>query len=219
MSRKLSLVMLGAGGHAKVSLSLARAAGWDVIGVCDPFLAEQGVQSWRGVPVLGGDSALANMNSAHVGLINGIGQLVQGSIRQEIFEKLSGLGFLFPALVHPTAWVDPSVSLADGVQIMAGVVIQADVVIGKNCIVNTQAGIDHDCTIGAHTHIAPGAILCGGVEVESNVFIACGAKVIQGLRIGQGAIIGAGATLVRDLLANQVLLGPKPQSKIASSDK
>lgn len=44
-----AVVMLGAGGHAKVLLSLLQAIGVDVLGICDPVLAAQSVTIWRGI--------------------------------------------------------------------------------------------------------------------------------------------------------------------------
>lgn len=55
---KLPLILLGAGGHAKVLLALAKSAGLVVQGLCDPMLAQQGQSDWNGLPVLGGDEAL-----------------------------------------------------------------------------------------------------------------------------------------------------------------
>lgn len=199
------LVILGAGGHAKVLLSLAQASGLNVFGVCDPELAQQGCDQWRGVRALGGDEALDAMDPASVGLINGIGQLVGSTGRRKVFERLKAKGFRFPALVHPAAWVDASASLEEGVQVMAGAVIQADVKIGSNSIINTGASLDHDCYLGAHVHVAPGATLCGNVQVKDRAFIASGATVIQGLTVGEDAVVGAGAVLVRDLAARLML--------------
>lgn len=212
------LVMLGAGGHAKVLLSLVQAAGLELLGVCDPVLSSQGVDRWRGIVVLGGDEVLDALEPASVDLINGVGQLVGGMGRRKIFASLKEKGFHFPVLVHPTAWVDATAILQEGVQIMAGVVIQADVVIGSNSIINTLAGIDHDCCLGEDVHVAPGATLCGGVQVNDRAFIASGATVIQGLTVGQDAVVGAGAVLVRNLAARQVLLGPAARKKAAPRD-
>ena len=193
------LVLLGAGGHAKVLLALAWAARWQVQGVCDPQLALQQAGRWRDLPVLGADEALDALDAAHVGLINGVGQLVGGSARRDLFLRLRQRGFRFPALVHPAAWVDPSASLAEGVQVMAGAVVQADCLIGENSIVNTGATIDHDCVIGAHVHVAPGAVLCGSVRVGNRAFIGGGAFLLQGLTVGECAVVGAGVTLARDV--------------------
>jgi len=204
---KLRLVMLGAGGHARVLHALLVAAGHQLAGVCDPFLDAQGVPSWNGVPVLGADDALLKFSIAEVGVINGLGQLVGERRRQALFLRFSGLGYTFPPLVHPAAWVAPCVVLAPGVQVMAGAVLQPSCTIGANTIINTRAGIDHDCHIGADVHIAPGATLCGGVTVGDGAFVGAGATVIQGIAIGAGAVIGAGATLVRNASAGARVLG------------
>lgn len=201
------LILLGAGGHAKVLLALARAAGLTVRGVCDPALAAQGAGEWNALPVLGGDEALERIDPAAVGLVLGVGQLVGQERRAAMYARLAQKGFTFPPLVHPAAWVAPSVRIAPGVQVMAGAVVQPDCTIGENSIINTRASIDHDCRIGANVHIAPAATLCGGVMVADLAFVGSGATVIQGLSIGEGAVVGAGTTLLQDLPAGSYALG------------
>ena len=213
-----ALIMLGAGGHAKVLLSLAIACGLQVKGVCDPALKRSGVVTWRGISVLGGDEALEQLDCSNVGLINGIGQVVGSSLRQAIYERAVGMGFRFPVLVHPRAIVDASAVLADGVQVMAGVVIQPDVRLGANTVVNTRSSVDHDCSVGSHVHIAPGATLCGNVQVADYAFIGAGATVIQGLAIGEYAVVGAGAVMVRNLPARSILLGQTARSRIVPDE-
>lgn len=200
------IVLLGAGGHAKVLLSLLRAIGANVLGVCDPALAAASVTSWRGVKVLGGDEVLDQLDATQVGLVSGVGRLLGSSRRQDMFVSLTARGFHFPALVHPAAWVDTSVQLGDGVQVMAGVVIQADTTIGVNSIINTGAKIDHDCIIGCHVHVAPAAVLCGAVSVACEAFIGAGSTITQGVSVGKFGIVGAGATLVKDLPAGHVVM-------------
>ncbi|OYO31200.1 acetyltransferase [Janthinobacterium sp. PC23-8] len=211
MTSSLPLIMLGAGGHAKVLLALATALGSKVAGVCDPALAQSGLTHWRGVPVLGSDDALNQFSQDDVALINGIGQVIGSGVRAKVFARFRDRLFHFPPLLHPAAWVAATAELGDGVQIMAGAIVQPDSRVGPNTIINTRASIDHDCQIGADVHVAPGAILCGGVTLGDRVFIASGATVIQGISIGAGAIVGAGAVVVRDLEAGAVLLGTKPR--------
>jgi|JI9StandDraft_1071089.scaffolds.fasta_scaffold23793_3 UDP-perosamine 4-acetyltransferase len=212
---KLPLILLGAGGHAKVLLALAKSAGLVVQGLCDPMLAQQGQSDWNGLPVLGGDEALDGIDPRKVGLINGLGQLVGQRFRNRLFENLKAKGFTFPVLVHPTAWVAPTARLEQGVQIMAGSIVQPDCNIGENTIINTRASVDHDCWIGKNVHIAPGATLCGGVIIGDDAFIGSGATIIQGLRIGARAVAGAGVTLVRDLPSDARALGLLPQTDLA----
>lgn len=201
------LILLGAGGHAKVLLALARAAGLVVKGLCDPALAKLGTPDWQGLPVLGGDEFLERLGRVEAGLINGIGQTVGSTLRRQLFERLAAQGFAFPALVHPAAWVAPEVALGQGVQVMAGAIVQPDCRIGENTIINTRASVDHDGRIGKHVHLAPAATLCGGVQVADGVFVGTGATLVQGLSIGAGAVVGAGVTLLRDLPAGARVLG------------
>jgi UDP-perosamine 4-acetyltransferase len=201
------LVLLGAGGHARVLAALALAAGYPVMGVCDPTLAADGISRWADLDVLGDDGALDRLPPDRVALVLGIGQLVTGNLRERLYVTWRARGYDFPALIHPTAWVAPSVVLGDGVQVMAGAVIQPGCAIGENSIVNTNAGVDHDCSIGRDVHVAPGATLCGTVTVEEGAFIGAGATVIQGLRIGARAVVGAGVTLVQDLAPKTIALG------------
>ncbi len=213
MSRQ-PLVMIGAGGHAKVLHALALTIGHTIVGVCDPQLVQQGQSHWRGVPVLGGDDALEQFDPAAVGLINGIGQLVASHARQDIYTRLCQAGFNFPTLIHPAAWVAPTARLAHGVQVMAGVVVQPDCRIAENSIINTHASIDHDCDIGANVHIGPGATLCGEVCVQDRAFIGSGATIIQGLIVSTGAVVGAGVTLTRNLDCDQILICREARLKI-----
>lgn len=201
-----SLILLGAGGHAKVLLSLLNLLHYDVTGVCDPELIKSGVINWEGIPVLGDDSVIENYSPSDICLVNGIGQRVGDSTRLKLFQHFKERGYDFPVLVHPTAYVDNDVLLAEGVQVMAGVIIQPGVSVGVNSIINTKASVDHDCTISSDVHIAPGATLCGGVSIGVGVFIGAGAVIAQGISVGNEAVIGAGASLVRNLEPRQRVL-------------
>jgi UDP-perosamine 4-acetyltransferase len=211
----LRLVILGAGGHASVLYALAKAAGHEIMGICDPELAKNGTKIWQGIPVLGDDASISGMNKAEIGLINGIGQMVGSQSRQTIYERMKISGFTFPVLCHPAAWVADNVKLGEGVQIMAGAVIQPGCVIGENSIINTHASIDHDCIIGSNVHVAPGATLCGSVCVGDGSFIGAGCTVVQNITIGRDAIAGAGSVVVRDMenctkLIGVAMRGPTP---------
>lgn len=212
------LIILGAGGHAKVLLSLVQSLQLSVLGVCAPELVRDGINSWRGLQVLGNGDDLNDYSPADVTLVNGIGQRVDNNNRRRIFEKFKAQGYYFPALIHPNAWVDSCATVEEGAQIMSGVVIQADARIGKNVIVNTQASIDHDCTIEEHVHIAPGAVLCGTVRVATGAFIATGARISPGITVGNSAIVGAGAAIVRDVKPRFIVLPAAVQSRPLTSD-
>lgn len=201
------LILLGAGGHARVLLALAKAARYCVLGVCDPGLATSSKQHWEGLKVLGDDKVLEKYSPDAIQLMLGVGQLTTGTLKERLYDTWSSRGYSFPALVHPSAWIAPDVRLGAGVQVMAGVIIQPGCSVGENSILNTRSSIDHDCQIGSRVHVAPGATLCGTVSVGLGAFVGAGSVVIQGLQIGERAIVGAGVTLVRDLAPSQTIVG------------
>jgi sugar O-acyltransferase (sialic acid O-acetyltransferase NeuD family) len=212
------LILLGAGGHARVLLALVRASGRALLGVCDPALQAQGRGDWEGLSVLGGDEALDRLGPAQVDLVLGVGQLARNGLRSRLYAAWRARGYAFPPLVHPAAWVAPGVVLSDGVQIMAGAVVQPGCILGTNVTVNTHASVDHDCRIGTDVHIAPGAVLCGAVQVGDGAFIGAGAVLIQGLRVGNAAVVGAGVTLVRDLASGALIVGPSNRPRETAPD-
>lgn len=201
------LILIGAGGHARVLHALAEAAGHSIIGICDPTLFRDYSATWQGIPVLGDDFALEGYDPHEFGLINGIGQLVGSSTRRSVYERIKRMGFRFPPLIHPAAWVATGAELADGVQVMAGAIIQPGCNIGENTVVNTKVSVDHDCKIGPHVHVAPGVTLCGGVSIGEGSFIGAGAVVVQGVQVGLRSVIGAGTSLRRNLNDDVVFVG------------
>lgn len=205
----LPLILLGAGGHAKVLLSLIRALNLPLLGVVAPEFEGTELNEWRGVKVLS-KNYLDDINPTDVSLVNAVGRRVgDNNSRERIFENFKAKGYYFPVLIHPHSYVDSSAHLKEGVQIMAGAIVQSDASIGQNVIINTRAVIEHDCTIEDHVHIAPGAVLCGNVYISKRAFVACGANLIQGIKVGEEAVIGAGASIVRDVASGQLAL-PAP---------
>lgn len=179
---------------------LIECLGHEVSGVLTPEFAVG--SHWQALPVLGNDDFLDDPSAGDYVYALGVGLMPNRvRLRSALFAALMDKGLDVPTLVHPSAVVARSVRLGQGVQILAGVVVQAQSVIGDNVLINTRASIDHHCNLGAHGHIAPGAVLCGGVTTGEHVFIGAGATVIQGLDIGARSEVGAGATLLRSLPA------------------
>jgi sugar O-acyltransferase (sialic acid O-acetyltransferase NeuD family) len=208
----LPVILIGAGGHAKVILDVLMTSGQDVIGVVDPGLVSQGETAWRGIPVLGDDAALAAYPAGTVALANGIGSVPGNTRRAEIYHHFRHLGYTFATLVHPSVVLATGVELQQGVQIMAGCILQPDVTVGENTLINTACRIDHDCIIGPDCHLAPGVVFSGAVTVGKNCHIGTGAIAVLGTSIGDNAVLGAGTVLRVHLPASRRLLGAKPQA-------
>lgn len=208
------VILLGAGGHAKIVHELLLAMNIPVIGVICPQLALAQVALWRGLKVLGGDDALREFQPTDVRLVNGVGMMPFVQTHFELYSKALLAGFSFQNLIHPSAYVSPSVQIGQGVQIMAGAVIQADAILADNIIINTRAVVEHDCNIMSHCHIATGAVLCGQVHLAPRVFVGAAATIIQGVKVGTRAVIGAGTVVVKDVVAHATMRGAKAVTRL-----
>jgi len=203
---KVPIVVLGAGGHAKVLIEALRASSAELLGIVDPDLALMG-RKVMGVPVLGGDDKVMQYRPDDVQLVDGVGSVTLPQRRTDLFEKFKKRGFSFATVVHPSAVVASDVELGEGAQIMAGAIIQPGTRIGRNSIINTGASVDHDCQIGDHVHVAPGVTLSGAVTVGAGTHIGTGATVVQGVRIGSGGVVGAGALVLNDVPDKVTVMG------------
>lgn len=203
MSR--GVVIIGAGGHARVLVDALQLLGREIVGFLDPSL-ELGSRGPGGALVLGGDEALARLSPAEIDLVNGIGSVTVAVSRAVIYQRGKAAGFSFSDVVHPSAVVSQSVEFGEGVQLMAGCVVQCGTSIGANSIVNTRASVDHDCRIGETVHIAPGATVSGGVQIGDRTHLGTGAVVIQGISIGADSLVAAGAVVYRNLAAGSRLI-------------
>jgi len=194
------LLILGAGGHAKVVAETALTSGQyaKVAFLDDRCSGPNQSSSVLGFPVLG-PLALAlepahreQFSSAAVAFGN-------ATARLNWIEQLDAAGYVLPVLIHPTAWVSPSAQIASGSVVFAQAAVQALASIGDGSILNTGCSVDHDAQLAGGVHICPGARLAGEVQVGARTWIGIGASVIQRVRIGADVTVGAGAVVVRDL--------------------
>ena len=199
----VSVIILGLGGHARVAADTCLAAGWRILGFVGPCSESRTLELFD-APYLGPDDVLGRHEAQ---LVNGLGSLAPGSARLELYRALSAAGRDFPPLIHPRSIVARSARIGRGAQVFAGAVVQPGGAVGENAILNTRCAVDHDCVIGAHCHLAPGAILSGGVELGEDVHVGTGAVLIQGVKVGAGALIAAGAVVTKDVAAGQRVAG------------
>jgi len=195
-----SIVGYGAGGHAVSLIDALRSSGrFAVAGLVDDDPAREG-ETLLGVPIETGPGALKGFHVAGVAhAFVGIGGVVNRATRRTARERLQGLGFTLPPIVHATAWVSPDARLGAGVQVLAQAVVNAGAVVADGAIVNTGAIVEHDCVVGSGAHLGPRAVVGGATQLGDDVHVGMGAVVIEGVRVGAGAFIAAGAVVVRDV--------------------
>lgn len=208
------MVVIGAGGHAKVVIEAIRASGLgDIYGLIDPAPTTRTV---LGLPVLGGDELLPTLKAQ--GVTAAVIALGNNTVRQRIGLRLRELGFGLPTVVHPSAVISPSAHLGEGVVIMARAVIGTEAEIGDFAIINTSASLDHDNIIGAAAHIAPGCALAGNISVGERTLVGVGSAVRPGVTIGADVVVGAGSAVVNDIPAGAIVVGAPARSLVRRRD-
>lgn len=197
------VVILGAGGHARVVADALLAAGRTVLGLIDarPGAGDDPVTR---LPVLGSDADLLAGQWPECEIANGLGLF---PLRERLQRTLEDGGRRFTGVIHPSAIVSRLATLDPTAQVLARAVVQPGAWIGPGCIVNTGAVVEHDCRIGDFTHCAPGSILCGDVRTGVGVHVGAGAVIREGVTAGPGLVIGAGAVMVKDHPGPGVLAG------------
>lgn len=203
----LPVIVLGAGGHARVVLSALFSMGIKVLGCVEKDDKRIGEKVHLGANIIGSEAKVLEYSPKEIFLVNGLGSVGVGNARRDCFVRFIDLGYSFCKVIHSKAIVESDVVLGEGCQIAAGVVVQTGTTIGRNVILNTGSLIDHDCEIGDHCHIAPGCVISGGVVIGMNTHVGVGASIIQGVQIGRGCLLGAGAVVTKSFPDNVVILG------------
>lgn len=196
------LVLVGAGGHAKVCIELLGAMGKHVAFCVG---AKGSPQQCLGIPVLEGDEHITRLRSqGYTRIFIAIGC---NQIRNRLADLAMKQGYVLENAISPRAVVSPSAKIGQGVAVMAGAVINADATVGDLSIVNTGASIDHDCIIGRAVHISPHSALAGNVQVGDSAFLGIGTTVVPEIVIGQNAVIGAGSVVLSRIPAGTTAFG------------
>lgn len=189
------MILFGAGGHAKVIISILRANG-----IVPKLIYDKNpnIAVLCGIPVT---NPYDPQRYADAEVIVSIGD---NRMRKIISE---GISHRFGRAIHPTAILDDSITVGEGTVIMQGAMVQADALLGRHVIINTGASVDHDSSIGDFVHVAPGSVICGNVQVGDHTLVGAGSTVTQNLSIGKNCLITAGSVVTQSIPDGAIVRG------------
>jgi sugar O-acyltransferase (sialic acid O-acetyltransferase NeuD family) len=203
MKDNAQVVILGYSGHSFVVCDVFISQNRDILGYCEE--KEKKVNPYH-LKFLGSENsenvlAIIKVNSYFTAIGN-------NKIRQKINTTIQNIINFFPInAIHKNASISTTAKLGNGIMIGDGCIINACSFIGDGVICNTQTVIEHECMIGRYSHIAPGAVLCGNVEVGEQTFIGAKSVVREGVKIGNNVTIGAGSVIIKDIPDNLKVVG------------
>ena len=190
------IIVVGAGGHARVVARAAASSGIRVAGFYDDNESMWGTMI-DGLPVQGPINLAAE---AGLPAVIGIGD---NSARKAVAESLN---LEWVTLVHPFAFVDEYATLGRGTVVLPGSIVHRGAVVGNHVILNTKASVDHDCRADDFMHVAV-AHMGGGSSADEGSFMALGSILLPGVNLGAWSILGAGAIATHDIPRDSVAVG------------
>ena len=205
MTESRRLLVMGASGHAKEVVSLARLLGYKEFALA----TSDGSGGFWGMDALrieaGFDEPFGDWD-----VMVAIGD---NQAREQLMQRFAGLRFV--SLVAPTAVLSEGVVIGAGCYVGANAYVGADTVIGDGVIVNVGAVVGHDCEVGAFSQVGPRATVLGKVSVGDGVFLGAGCVVNHGgtdepLVLAERVSVGMGVLVTQSVLDKGATLIPKP---------
>jgi len=199
--------LIGGGGHCKSVLDSVLSSNlYSEIGIIEKN--NNTVKSLLNVFIIGCDDDLFELyQRGYSYAFVTLGSTGTSEIRIKLFSMIEKIGFEIPNIIDPSAIISHHAILEKGIFIGKNVVINAGTYIGKGAIINTSSTIEHDCTIGEFSHIAPGTVLCGDVQIGKHSHIGAKSVVKQQIKIGVNTLIGMGSVVLKDVKDNVVAYG------------
>lgn len=173
---KDKLLLIGAGGFGRVASELARQE-------YDCAFVDDGVEDGTelcGVKVVGKTSDLPKLFDEYQKLVVTIGN---NALRERIYSAAKEIGYEFPNLIHPTAYISPYAKLGCGCVILNNAVVQNGAVVGNGVLLNPGVELHHKSVVGNYALIYPNSVVRtyakvgARVRIGSNVTICNRAKV------------------------------------------
>jgi sugar O-acyltransferase (sialic acid O-acetyltransferase NeuD family) len=194
---KPSVLLIGAGGHARACIDVIEQEGKLTIAGLVGLVGEVGTRVF-GYPVMGSDAELFQLMREHRHALVTVGQIKSPDLRIRLFDLVQQSGALSPIVVSPRAYVSSHASIGAGSIVMHGAVVNAGAVVGRNCIINSQSLVEHDVVVEDHCHIATAVAINSGVRIGAGTFVGSNSSVRQSVTIGERCVVGMGTRVLAD---------------------
>ena len=177
---KEKLLLVGAGGFGRVVSETA-------VLKYDCAFVDDGVETGAeicGIKVVGQTSDLPALFTEYRKLVVTIGNNI---IRERIYMTAAEIGYDFPNLIHPSAYVSPYAKLGWGCVLLNHATIQNGSTVGNGVLLNPGVEIHHDCFVDDFDLI------------YTNSVVRTYAKVGKRVRIGSNVTISNEAVVPDDM--------------------
>lgn len=182
-----NLLLVGAGGFGRLVLEHI----WKDY-ECR-FLDDGERKKVDGVPVIGKIEKMYDLFPKYKLLLITIGN---NKLREKIYKEAMKIGYSFPNLILPSAYVSPHSTIGNGVILLHNVVVQNGAKIGNGTILNAGVEAHQDATIGnnvlvyANSVIRSNTIIGDRAWIGSTVTVSTDAHVFEDQVVPDGTVVG-----------------------------
>ena len=147
------IVLVGAGGHAKTCIDIIeQEKKYKISFLLDKQVKKKTLLKYKILT----EKQFVNFKKNIKYIFVSIGQIKNSKIREIKFNKFKKLGFNFPIVKSPNAYVSKNCSIKEGTLIAHGCIVNSGVIV-DNTILNNRSLLDHDVQVGNNCHISTGA--------------------------------------------------------------
>jgi sugar O-acyltransferase (sialic acid O-acetyltransferase NeuD family) len=178
---------------------------WEVLGFLNDF--EIG-KSINGYPVLGGLDKIGELlEDDELYFIYAIHMIGRNLQTYELFLSMDIPVNRFATVVHQTAFVADSATLAPGVFVMSNCYIGPSTEVGNCCLIMSNSLIGHNTIVGPLCHFSVGSITSSYVKIGKVSDVTLGARVLEKRTIGDFAVAGAASLITKNIPDKEIHIG------------
>lgn len=179
---KEKLLLVGAGGFGRMVAEQAMLQ-YDCAFVDDG--QPVGTEIY-GIPVVGGLADLPELRKEYGLLVVGIGN---NRFRAQVYEKAKALGFAFPNIVAPSAYISPYAKLGYGCVLLQNACIQNGASVGSGVLLNAGTEVHCDATVGDYALIYTSSVIRTGATVGKFARIGSNCTICNNATVLDGAVV------------------------------
>ena len=179
---KEKLLLVGAGGFGRMVAEQAMLQ-YDCAFVDDGQAIGTSI---CGVPVVGSIVDLPELRKDYSLLVVSIGN---NQFRAQVYEKAKKLGYSFPNIAAPNAYISPYAKLRGGCVVLQNACIQNGASVGDSVLLNAGTEVHCDATVGDYALIYTNSVIRTGATVGNFARIGSNVTVCNHAAVPDGADI------------------------------
>lgn len=176
------LLLVGAGGFGRMAAEQAMLQ-YDCAFVDDGQAVGTKICS---IPVVGGMADLPVLRKDYDLLVVGIGN---NKFRAQVYEKAKALGYAFPNIVAPSAYISPYAKLGCSCVILQNACVQNGAVVGNGVLLNAGTEVHCDAVVGDYALVYTNSVIRTGAAVGNYARIGSNCTVCNNAAVSDGADI------------------------------